>query len=179
MSQILDETDRQIIGLLQQDGRASNVDVARQLGIAEATVRKRLERLLGSGFIRITAVVNPATLGLTTQLFVGIEAELSKMEDVAARLAGIPEVYSVRLVTGTYDVIVEAFLPSGDQLLSFLVDKVATIPGVKRTETCHVLKAVRWGCDWAVPTGSESKLERQVGLLAGSDVIPGRIVVPG
>lgn len=176
MSHLLDELDRQIIGLLQRDGRASNVDVARQLGIAEATVRKRLERLLDNRIIRITAAVNPGSLGLTTQIFLGIETDLARMEDVANRLAAIPEVYSVRMATGTYDVIVEAFLPSSDQLLSFLVDKIAIIPGVKRTETCHVLKAIKWGCDWAVPAARE-EVPHPAGR--GNEVIAGRVVVPG
>jgi len=62
----LDAVDRQIISLLQQDGRTSNVEVASQVGVSEATVRKRLDRLLDEGVVRITAVPNATKVGFST-----------------------------------------------------------------------------------------------------------------
>jgi DNA-binding Lrp family transcriptional regulator len=98
---------------------------------------------------------------------------LSEAQRIAEMLAGLPEVCSVRLVTGAYDLLVDALLESPDRLLPFLVDRVAAIPGVKRTETLHVLKTVKQACDWSAP-------ERSVGPGPGApgDVIPGAIVVP-
>jgi Lrp/AsnC family transcriptional regulator for asnA, asnC and gidA len=168
-----DALDRQIISVLQGDGRMSNVEVARLLGVAEATVRKRLERLLDEGFIRIVAIAEPGHFGLSTQLFVGVEVDLAGIHGVAARLAEVPEIYSVKIVTGAYDIILEAYLPSGSDLLGFLVDKVAAIPGVKRTETCHIAAVPKRGCDWQVPS------RRDAGSGgAGSGILPGSIVVP-
>jgi hypothetical protein len=57
----------------------------------------------------------------------------------------------VNIVTGTYDEMLEAVLTSGEHLLSFLIDKISTIPGFKRTETSHVLQVVKRACDWVVP----------------------------
>jgi DNA-binding Lrp family transcriptional regulator/CBS domain-containing protein len=151
MSYTLDNLDRQVIGLLQKDGRVSNVEIARELGIAEGTVRKRLERLIDSGIIRVTAVANPGALSAATPVFVGIEVELPRVEQVAATLSAMPEVLRVAVVAGEYDIMLEAVLSSTDQLLPFLRDRVASIPGVKRTETFQVLELSKWSSDWNIP----------------------------
>ncbi len=173
-----DEFDRKIIALLQQDGRLSNVEVARSLGLTEGTVRKRLDRLLSDGIIRIMAVADPGTLGLTASVVIGIQTDLGQINEVAQRLAALPEVHCVNIVTGTYDVMIEAVLPTGEHLLSFLIDKLATIPGVKRTETSHVLQVVKRACDWTVPGTSAERL-RSVAVPASpaDQVVPGAIVV--
>jgi Lrp/AsnC family transcriptional regulator for asnA, asnC and gidA len=178
MAHPLDEFDRKIVARLQQDGRLSNVELARSLGVAEGTVRKRLERLLSEGIIRVMAVAEPAALGLEASVVIGIQTDLGQMNEVAQRLAAIPEVHCVNIVTGTYDVMIEAVLPSGEHLLSFLIDKVSAIPGVKRTETSHVLQAVKRACDWIVPemsAGQVSPTTRQ--MVPADQVIPGAIVV--
>ena len=173
-----DDFDRQIIALLQQDGRLSNVEIARTLGLAEGTVRKRLERLLSDGIIRIVAVAEPVSLGLVASVVIGIQTDLGQMNEVAQRLAAIPEVHCVNIVTGTYDVMIEAALPSGEHLLSFLIDKVSTIPGVRRTETSHVLQAVKRACDWAIPEVSIGRPGHAPHQAPSSDmVVPGAIVV--
>jgi Lrp/AsnC family transcriptional regulator for asnA, asnC and gidA len=177
MAHPLDEFDRKIIVLLQQDGRLSNVEIARTLGLAEGTVRKRLERLFSEGIIRIMAVAEPASLGLTSSVVIGIQTDLGQMNEVAQRLAVIPEVQCVNIVTGTYDVMIEAVLPSGEHLLSFLVDKVSTIPGVKRTETSHVLQAVKRSCDWVVPERGPVRVQPVNGAVLADQIVPGAIVV--
>lgn len=174
MARSVDEFDRQIIALLQRNGRLSNVEIARALGIAEGTVRKRLERLLSEGIIRIMAIPEPATLGMSATVIIGIQTEVTDIRDVAQRLAAIPEVRAVNVVTGTYDILIEAALPSAERLLSFLVDKVSTIPGVRRTETSHVLQPVKRACEWAVP---QALADRGEITQAGEPVVPGAIVV--
>jgi len=151
MGQILDEIDRRIIALLQDNGRIPNVEIAKELGVAEGTVRRRLERLLSSGIIHIKAVVNPTELGLATPVMIGLTVDLAYVEKVAKRLAAFPEIYSVRIITGNYDMIAEASFSSPDQLFSFLTTNVASIPGVKHVETCHILKVVKWACDSTIP----------------------------
>jgi Lrp/AsnC family transcriptional regulator, regulator for asnA, asnC and gidA len=180
MARMTDEIDRSIILLLQQDGRASNVEMARALGLAEATVRKRVERLLADDVIRIIAVADPAAFGLASSFQIGIQVDLAHMEEVARRLAGLPEVQAVSLVTGTFDVLIEVVLPSAEHLLSFLIDKVSSIPGVKRTETSHVLQALKRGCDWSAPSDPRHRADKDEPLpepVSGS-VLPGRIIVP-
>jgi Lrp/AsnC family transcriptional regulator, regulator for asnA, asnC and gidA len=180
MARMTDEIDRSIILLLQQDGRASNVEMARVLGLAEGTVRKRIERLLADGVIRVVAVADPAAFGLASSFQIGIQVDLAHMEDVARRLAGLPEVQAVSLVTGTFDVLIEAVLPSAEHLLSFLIDKVSSIPGVKRTETSQVLQVVKRACDWSAPADPRRRAEKDEPLAepASGAVLPGSIVVP-
>jgi DNA-binding Lrp family transcriptional regulator/predicted transcriptional regulator len=170
MSHSLDALDRQVIALLQRDGRVSNVEMARELGIAEGTVRKRLERLVDSGIIRVTAVVNPGVLSSAIPVFVGVEVDLQRVEQVAEALSAMPDVVSVAIVAGEYDLIFEAVLPSMDRLLPFLRDRVASIPGVKHTETFQVLELSKWNSDWTIPeeVGTHKSAPR-----------PARVVPPG
>jgi DNA-binding Lrp family transcriptional regulator/CBS domain-containing protein len=151
MPYTLDSLDRQVIALLQRDGRTPNVEIARELGIAEGTVRKRLERLIDSGIIHVTAVANPGVLSNATPVFVGVEVDLQRLEQVAATLAGMPEVLRVAIVAGEYDIMLEAVLPAIDRLLPFLRDRVGTIPGVKHTATFQVLELAKWSSDWSIP----------------------------
>jgi Lrp/AsnC family transcriptional regulator, regulator for asnA, asnC and gidA len=176
ISHILDEVDYRIVAFLQKDGRIPNVEIARELGLAEGTVRKRLEWLCASEVIRITAIPDPDKLGLTTRIYIGIEADQAQLQAVAEQLAAIPDIRSVSIATGTYDVIVEAVLPSSSHLLSFLLDKVAGIPGVKRTETCHVLKMVKRARDWMIP--NEHVASSTSRTPPSEEVIPGTIIVP-
>jgi Lrp/AsnC family transcriptional regulator for asnA, asnC and gidA len=146
-----DETDRRIIALLQSDGRMPNVHIAHELGVAEGTVRRRLERLLGDGLIRVMAISHPTLFSAATRVYIGVAVDLPLIEHVAAHLAEIPEIQSVFIVTGGYDIMVEVTLTSNDGLLSFLMEKLAAVPGVIRTDTLHVLKTVKQDGVWVTP----------------------------
>ncbi len=177
MAHTPDETDRQIISLLQHDGRLSNVEIGRQLGLAEGTVRKRLERLVAENVIRIIALAQPAAFGLTTRVFISIQTELGDLNNVAQRLAQMPEVCSVSVITGSFDIIIEVALPSGDRLLSFLIDKVSSIPGVKRTETSQVMQVVKHPCDWTIGSTGGGGSSSSPTLPPGDQIMPGAIVI--
>ncbi len=155
----LDQIDRGIVALLQQNGRMANLEIARQLGVAEATVRKRMERLLDEGIIRVRAVVSPTAVGYPIRILVGIRAELSRLQEVARQAAAIPQVRSVSLTTGSYDLVLEAALPSSGSLEPFLIGKVAAIPGVLHSETFQVLRTIKEAADWRVPEG-EMEIEK-------------------
>lgn len=153
MPHAVDETDRRIIALLQADGRRPNVDMAAELGLAEGTIRKRLDRLLTGGIIRITAIVDPPRVGLDTSAVITIQVDLSLVDDIVRQLAALPQVQSVSVTTGNWDLIVEAVFPTDRQLLAFLKDSVASIPGVRRTETSHVLRRVKHVGNWELAPG--------------------------
>ena len=78
----LDAVDRQILRLLQDDGRRPNADLARALGISEPTVRKRLDRLRDSGVLHIIGLLDPAATGFPVDVFVGIKASHGHARDV-------------------------------------------------------------------------------------------------
>ena len=131
----MDELDRRIIGLLQLDGRISNVKIARKLGVAEATIRRRVNRLIQGDVISIAAILNIEKLGYTTSGFIGLQVRPGKADDVADALAGLAEVHYVSVTTGGYDVFLWVGLESSERLGEFLHTKIAAIDGVQRTET--------------------------------------------
>ena len=131
----MDELDRKIIALLQKDGRASNAGIARDVGVSEGTVRRRLKRLVQEEYIRVVALPDPSKLGLDSEALIGVQVDPDKVDKVARDLAMLDEIKWVTSTTGTYDVFTWATLPNAEALGIFLRTKVGTIPGVRRTET--------------------------------------------
>ena len=118
----MDELDLKIVGILQQDGRASNARIARQLGVSEGTVRRRLKRLMDEEAIQVLALPEPTKLGYTTEAIVALQVDPGKIEDVAAELAGAPEALNVSVTTGAFDLFAWVALPSPEELHNFLPD---------------------------------------------------------
>ncbi len=151
MGHEIDTTDRRIVALLQMDGRMSNVDIARSIGVAEATVRKRIDRLLKEGIVRVIGVPAVDKLGLEVETIIMLRVDLSQVQQIGEQLSAMGEVRSVKYATGEYDIIVEAVFPSDEQLLGFLTRDLAQIRGIYATATSHVLKSIKEGCDWLLP----------------------------
>jgi Lrp/AsnC family transcriptional regulator for asnA, asnC and gidA len=135
----MDELDRKIIGILQQDGRASNAKIARQLGVSEGTIRRRLKRLIEDEAIQVLALPEPSKLGYGTEAIVGLQVDPGMIEDVAAALASVPEALNVSVTTGAFDLFAWVALPSSEELHSFLLAVVGNIPGVRRSETFVIM----------------------------------------
>lgn len=151
MSSAIDPTDRQIIRELQTNGRRSNVEIARALGLSEATVRKRIDRLLNDGVIRITAMLDPTKLGWPVHVLIALRVEPGHLDTVGQQLAAFSTVHSVTLATGDYDLFVRACFPSNEGLLQFLTVDLAGIPGITRTTTHHLLRVIKDVADWRLP----------------------------
>ncbi len=146
-----DAVDRQIVAALQQDGRTSNVEIARQLGVSEATVRKRLDRMVSEDVIHITAIPNPSKVGLPTVTFLTLGVDLAQLDRVTDHLARLPEVRAIYYTSGESDLIAEVWLASADALLHFLTQRIAAIPGIRSTATSHVLRTIKDGSRWRLP----------------------------
>ncbi len=131
----MDDLDTKIIELLQTDGRASNARIARDVGVSEGTVRRRLRRLVQDEIIRVVAVPDPEKMGYNTVAVIGIQADPDKIDDVAKLLAQMEETQYVSLTTGSFDIFIWVALPSSDALGIFLRRKVGLTPGIRRTET--------------------------------------------
>ncbi len=129
------DLDIKIISMLQANGRVSNVEIARNVGISEGTVRRRLKRLIQDEFIRVSALRDPGKMGYASEALVGVQADPDKIDQVAEGLARLDEVEWVTITTGAYDIFAWAALQSAEALGIFLRTKVGTIPGVRRTET--------------------------------------------
>jgi Lrp/AsnC family transcriptional regulator for asnA, asnC and gidA len=148
---VLDDLDRALIAELQTDGRASLSYLASRLGVTHTTVRNRLERLLSEKIINIVAVVDPAKIGFATQVYIGITADLRKLESIQAKLVRLEEVNFVSSMTGRLDFLVGALFRSNTQLHDFLVHRLSSIGGLLRTETSHVLHLAKRPWQWRIP----------------------------
>lgn len=146
-----DATDRRIIALLQQDGRMSNTAIAHRLGLAEATVRRRISRLIDTGTVRIVAVPSPETVGLTLSAIISLRCDLGRLHEVAETIAEFIETRYLGYSTGASDLIIEAFFTSHAHLLDFLTTKLASIDGVTRSETAIILKVAKFSFEWELP----------------------------
>ena len=104
----MDELDRKIIGLLQLDGRASNAKIAREVGVSEGTVRRRLRRLIQDDVVKVIAVPNLEKLGYATTALIGLQTGPGKSDAVAEAIANLEEAHYVAITTGAYDVFVKS-----------------------------------------------------------------------
>jgi Lrp/AsnC family transcriptional regulator for asnA, asnC and gidA len=147
----LDGTDRQIVRALQRNGRSSNTEIGRALGLTEATIRKRIARLIDDGLVNIVAVPTPQAVGTTMSAIVGISVDLGKLELVSETLSKAPEVRYVGISTGRYDVIVEAFFNDTEHLLTFLSEKLGSLPEVSSVETSIILRVDKFSYEWELP----------------------------
>jgi len=146
-----DELDRQIIALLQQDGRRPNTEIAQQLGVTETTVRKRVGRLVSENLIKVVAVASPEVVGMTMSAIIGITVDMKAHEEVAAALEALPQTRYVGFSTGPYDLIIEAVFRSHEELLGLLSRKLAKIPGITKTDTSVILKVTKFAYEWEIP----------------------------
>lgn len=138
-----DAVDQHILSILEDNGRATNREIAEAVGVSEGTVRNRIERLIRDDVLRIVGVTNPAKLGLNTAAVISISGELSRITDIAERIAAADGVVYVGYTTGNADIIVLAFFPSNDELTDFMTQTLAAIPGILKAETNIILKPVR------------------------------------
>ncbi|HEV3213858.1 MAG TPA: Lrp/AsnC family transcriptional regulator [Acidimicrobiales bacterium] len=143
----LDDVDRKIIGVLQGDGRCPYGTIAEQVGLSEAAVRRRVQRLREGGIMEIVAVTDPLQLGFTRQALVGIRVQ-GDVRLVADKLASIDEVAYVVLCAGSFDVIAELVTANDDSLVHLLNDSIRSIPGVTEVETFIYLKLAKQTFDW-------------------------------
>lgn len=146
-----DALDRLLISQLQRDGRTAYVELAHAAGVSEATARRRVERLVNEGVLQVVACVEPTRVGLEFEAMLYLQVDLDKLTQVGQRLAAIPGVREVIYTSGAQDVVLRVALPSGNDLLPFLTQRVATIPGIKSTQTSHVLQVKKRISDWQLP----------------------------
>jgi len=145
----LDDVSKGIIEQLQHDGRMPYASIGKAVGLSEAAVRQRVQRLLENGVMQIVAVTNPLQLGFARQAMIGITAE-GEIEPVADALASMPEVDYVIVTAGSFDIIVEVVCESDDHLLELLSQRIRSISGVRSTETFVYLKLHKQTYSWGV-----------------------------
>ena len=144
---LLDDVNNRIIDQLQRDGRMSYAALAKVVGLSEAAVRQRVQRMLDSEVMQIVAVTDPLTLGFTRQVMIGLKVD-GDLHKVAGNLAAIPEVDYVVICAGHYDLLAELVCTDDEHLLHLLNDQVRAISGVTSTETFVYLKLAKQTYAW-------------------------------
>ena len=145
----LDEVSKAIIEQLQQDGRRSYAAIGKVVGLSEAAVRQRVQRLIDHGVMQVVAVTDPLELGFARQAMVGIRVT-GPLDAVADSLADLPEVDYVVVTAGSYDLLVEVVCESDEHLLELISGKIRTLSGVVSTETFMYLKLRKQTYSWGV-----------------------------
>lgn len=126
----LDELDNGIIAMLGENGRATNLEIAEKLGVTAATVSARIKRLEESRSMRVVAVSDFAAHGYDVLLAVGIKVGGREVEEVAAELGAIPEVFSINMMNGRFDLELLVALSSFTDVSAFMANNISRIKGI-------------------------------------------------
>ncbi|HEY0118628.1 MAG TPA: Lrp/AsnC family transcriptional regulator [Cellulomonas sp.] len=143
----LDDVSKAIIEQLQEDGRRSYAAIGKAIGLSEAAVRQRVQRLVDTGVVQIVAVTDPLQVGFTRQAMVGLRAD-GDLAGLADKLAALPEVDYVVVTAGSFDVLIEIVCEDDDHLLRLLNGSIRTLPGVRETETFVYLRLHKQLYNW-------------------------------
>jgi len=144
----LDEVDGHIVEAFRGNGRLSNAQVARAVGVSEATVRRRVHRLVDRRILKFAALTDPRRLGLAVEALIGLNVEPGSLDEVGRELATMDQVRFLGLAMGALDILVVARFPSLDAWLSFRSTELGRIKGIQRIETFQIVKVLKRTYDW-------------------------------
>ncbi|MBO0841763.1 MAG: Lrp/AsnC family transcriptional regulator [Nocardioides sp.] len=145
----LDTVNKLIIEQLQQDGRRSYAAIGKEVGLSEAAVRQRVQRLVDGGVMQVVAVTDPLELGFARQAMIGVRVT-GPIEPVAEEIGALPEVDYLVITAGTYDLLVEVVAESDEALLTLISTRIRAIAGVESTETFMYLHLHKQTYAWGV-----------------------------
>jgi Lrp/AsnC family transcriptional regulator for asnA, asnC and gidA len=143
----VDDVGKQLIEELQRDGRRSYAALAKTVGLSEAAVRQRVQRMVDSGVMQVVAVTDPLQVGFRRQAMIGVRVE-GDLVKVADQLAEIDEVDYVVVTAGSFDILLELVCEDDDHLLRVLSERIRALPGVRDTETFVYLKLAKQTYAW-------------------------------
>ncbi|MBY8879481.1 Lrp/AsnC family transcriptional regulator [Actinacidiphila acidipaludis] len=146
-SSSIDAVSKAIIEQLQEDGRRPYAAIGKAVGLSEAAVRQRVQKLLDQGVMQIVAVTDPLTVGFRRQAMVGINVE-GDIDPVAESLAALDEVEYVVITAGSFDLLVEIVCEDDDHLLEMINKRIRALPGVRSTESFVYLKLRKQTYTW-------------------------------
>ncbi|WP_213814017.1 Lrp/AsnC family transcriptional regulator [Glaciihabitans sp. dw_435] len=143
----LDDVSKAIIEQLQNDGRRSYAEIGKAVGLSEAAVRQRVQKLTDSGVMQVVAVTDPMQLGFYRQAMIGVRVS-GDTTTVADALAQITSVDYVVLTAGSFDILAEVVCENDDDLIELLNKRIRAIPGVLSTETFVYLRLHKQFYNW-------------------------------
>lgn len=141
---MVDELDMKIIKLLEEDASLPYTEIARRLKLNEATVRRRVEALKRKEVIRkFTIIVDPLKIGFNTTAVLGVDADPSKILEVARKLCEIPEVRYLTISTGDHMLVAEVWSVDDKELSEIISEKIGKIEGVLKVSPAIILKRLK------------------------------------
>ena len=144
----IDEVDRKILEHLAQDGRRSNREIAQELGLGEGTVRGRIKRMQENNIIKIQALTSFAGPEPPVMAYIGVRADLSRVEQAARAIADMDVVRFVATMMGRYDILVITLVRDGGELVRLVNEEIMTLPGVKHADTTLAVKGLKYDYRW-------------------------------
>ncbi|ADC49205.1 MULTISPECIES: Lrp/AsnC family transcriptional regulator [Alkalihalophilus] len=126
----IDEMDYTILSFLQEDGKKSYTEIAKELNVSEGTVRTRINRMLKDNVFEFIIHMNPNKIGLNVQVIIGISTKLGYQESIARELNRFSEVRFVGAFSGQHDLIMQAYFKNNDDLVHFVNKELAKIEGI-------------------------------------------------
>lgn len=144
----IDELSKKIITQLQEDGRRAYATIGKAVGLSEAAVRQRVQKLTDSGVIQIVAVTDPLQTGFQREAMVGINVD-GDLNEVADQLCELADVDYVVITAGSFDIIIEVLAVDDDHLLDIL-RRIRSITGVRHTESFMYLKLRKQTYNWGI-----------------------------
>lgn len=140
----LDDLDRKLIDLLSRDARVSNRKIAADLGVTEGTVRGRIKRLQQDNLIAFTAITSFDLVETTKLAFIAIQADVMNVREIARNIADLPQVSSVMIVMGRFNVLAICLFSELDRLYEVASDLILSMPGVHHVETSIAVRTVKY-----------------------------------
>lgn len=144
---MLDDVSKAIVEQLQEDGRRSYAEIGKAVGLSEAAVRQRVQKLTDAGVMQVVAVTDPMQLGFFRQAMIGIRVS-GDTTRVAQALGELPSVDYVVLTAGSFDLLVEVVCENDDDLIELLNRRIRAIDGVQSTETFVYLRLHKQFYNW-------------------------------
>jgi DNA-binding Lrp family transcriptional regulator len=140
----LDDLDRQLISILSNDARVSNRKIATDLGVTEGTVRGRIKRLQQDKLIAFTAITSFGLENASKLAFIGVQAEVENVREIARKIADLPLVNAVMITMGRFNILAFCLFSELDQLHDVASDQILAIPGVHHVETSIAVKTIKY-----------------------------------
>ncbi|MBT3564669.1 MAG: Lrp/AsnC family transcriptional regulator [Gammaproteobacteria bacterium] len=144
----IDDVDRNILKHLAQDGRRSNRDIAQELGLGEGTVRGRIKRMQENNTIKIMALTSFVGPEPPQLAYIGVRADLRKVEETAKAIAEMEFVRFVATMMGRYDILVMTLVRDGSELVRLVNEEIMTLPGVRHADTTLAVKGLKYDYRW-------------------------------
>mgnify|MGYP000190895820 FL=1 len=143
----LDDVSKAIVEQLQDDGRRSYAEIGKAVGLSEAAVRQRVQKLTDSGVMQVVAVTDPMQLGFFRQAMIGVRVT-GDTTIIAEKLSEIAAVDYVVLTAGSFDILAEVVCESDEQLIDLLNNDIRAIDGIQTIETFVYLKLQKQFYNW-------------------------------